>query len=218
MDAFSNLDSFADFTDGMRIRLVSRLDPDVVLGVKTATDPSRPGLIFGETAEVQRLSTDDPSTSELTVFTTAPFPRELSPNSVLLLWCTPDGSGYFYPLGFPTERGAPISMVDGVDDFQLRNDEDRRLAMPESTIDFVDGCWFALNNYDRSMVADVYESGTTSGNQIICFPWNGGDNQIWRAQNLDWVPPTSSALKNADTPAVQQARVKVAKSDPATGN
>lgn len=50
------------------------------------------------------------------------------------------------------------------------------------TVDFVNGVWFALNNHDHTRVVDVKESDTTEGNQVIGFEWNGGDNQIWRAQ------------------------------------
>ncbi|HEY6816803.1 MAG TPA: hypothetical protein VI168_14795 [Croceibacterium sp.] len=50
------------------------------------------------------------------------------------------------------------------------------------TVDMVQGPWFALNNYDHSRVADVKESATAEGSAVIAWGWNGGANQIWRAQ------------------------------------
>ena len=40
--------------------------------------------------------------------------------------------------------------------------------------------WFALNNWDHSRVADIRRSDMHDGNDVIGFPWNGGDNQKWR--------------------------------------
>lgn len=42
--------------------------------------------------------------------------------------------------------------------------------------------WFALNNYRRNRVVDIYGSETYDGARIDAFPWNGGDNQWWRAE------------------------------------
>jgi hypothetical protein len=50
------------------------------------------------------------------------------------------------------------------------------------TVDMVEGPWFALNNDDHSRVADVKQSNTAEGSDVIAFAWNGGANQIWRAQ------------------------------------
>ncbi|MET3663510.1 hypothetical protein [Caulobacter sp. 1776] len=40
--------------------------------------------------------------------------------------------------------------------------------------------WFALNNWDKSRVADISESMMVNNRYVIRFPWNGGDNQKWR--------------------------------------
>lgn len=177
MDASGNLDNWADFTQGMKIRLVSYLNPDVVFGVKYETVPSAPGMMVGVKAEVQRLSVDSHALSELTVFM-------VYGDWLQLVWYPPDGSGDAYPLYWTDERGRQIDMNDPFFAPQDEDDNERTHDMQACAIDFVDGCWFALNNWDRSMVADVYESGTTSGNQIVSWPWNGGANQIWRAQKL----------------------------------
>jgi len=49
------------------------------------------------------------------------------------------------------------------------------------TIDDLDPSpWFALNNFNKSRVADISESMMAPGRYVITFPWNGGDNQKWR--------------------------------------
>lgn len=51
------------------------------------------------------------------------------------------------------------------------------------TIDDLDPSpWFALNNFEKSRVVDVRRSEMYDGNHILSFPWNGGDNQKWRAE------------------------------------
>jgi len=49
------------------------------------------------------------------------------------------------------------------------------------TGDWVDGCWFAFNNHDRTRVADVRDSYAAEGTPILGYRWNGGGNQLWRA-------------------------------------
>ena len=56
---------------------------------------------------------------------------------------------------------------------------------PFQTREFVEQCWFALNDPYHGAVVDISESGTGEGNPVISFSWNGGANQIWRAQWLD---------------------------------
>lgn len=51
------------------------------------------------------------------------------------------------------------------------------------TIDDLDPSpWFALNNFNKSQVADISEGMMAPGRYVITFPWNGGDNQKWRFQ------------------------------------
>jgi len=54
------------------------------------------------------------------------------------------------------------------------------------TIDDLDPSpWFALNNDDKSLVADIREEGMVNGNDVIGFPWNGGGNQRWRFEQVN---------------------------------
>lgn len=48
-------------------------------------------------------------------------------------------------------------------------------------IDALDGPYFALNNNDKNRVVDILQSNTGEGARIEAYPWNGGDNQWWRA-------------------------------------
>lgn len=53
------------------------------------------------------------------------------------------------------------------------------------TIDDLDPSpWFALNNFDKSLVADVRREEMYDGNYVIGFPWNGGGNQRWRFETV----------------------------------
>lgn len=50
------------------------------------------------------------------------------------------------------------------------------------TTDYLDDTWFALNNWDHSLVADIDRENIADGVRIISYPWHGGDNQKWRAE------------------------------------
>jgi Ricin-type beta-trefoil lectin domain-like len=45
-----------------------------------------------------------------------------------------------------------------------------------------DGRWFALNNDNHSYVVDVQGGATADNTPVLSWKWNGGDNQIWRAE------------------------------------
>ena len=50
-------------------------------------------------------------------------------------------------------------------------------------VDMLDGgCWFALNNATREGVFDVAYGRAEAGADVQLYPWNGGNNQRWRAQ------------------------------------
>jgi hypothetical protein len=56
----------------------------------------------------------------------------------------------------------------------------------EFTVDMLDGgCWFALNSVDRRRVVDVQYGEARAGAELLAYPWNGGDNQKWRAQLME---------------------------------
>lgn len=40
--------------------------------------------------------------------------------------------------------------------------------------------WVAINNHDQSRVFDATGNDPTLGVNVICFGWNGGDNQRWK--------------------------------------
>ncbi len=40
--------------------------------------------------------------------------------------------------------------------------------------------WVAINNHDRTRVFDGRGDDPTVGSDVICFAWNGGDNQRWQ--------------------------------------
>lgn len=48
-----------------------------------------------------------------------------------------------------------------------------------------DGRWSALNTSNHSYVLDV-KGGTTADNTpVLQWKWNGGDNQVWRAEMVE---------------------------------
>jgi len=182
-DAAGNLYK-EDFLDQTVVRFVSYLDPDVVLA-----------CAFTGNAYVHRLSNGphapDQDDSLFRIGTLQ------NPNGRP---AAPDGFFYLHPMcqdyipraeyydEDPTMMVLACSIVsddDSVDGSLLSAvDWQAHFYHPEElfTVDMVDGCWFALNNHDRSAVADVNGSGTAEGNTISGWSWNGGDNQRWRAE------------------------------------
>jgi hypothetical protein len=59
---------------------------------------------------------------------------------------------------------------------------------PSSTISLFrvdavkDGNWFALNDLERQHVLDIDHGYTGVDTLVYSWPWNGGDNQIWRTE------------------------------------
>lgn len=161
-DASGNLLGIDEFTTGRQVRFYSYLDPDVVLSMPVDSDQ----------ACVHRMSSGPAPTH--TIFTIERYPT--LPQFTLT---------FTYEPGW-TQNLAWVSWDDGSDSgVWLRNRSgapDRGPDMEIFTIDMVDSVWFALNNSDHSLVADVSGSDTGEGNQIIGYEWNGGHNQMWRAQ------------------------------------
>ena len=172
MDPYGNLTSLSEFSNGRRLRLISYMDPDIAFGLH-ASRPQGGGATFpGEIADlsiaffigVQRLSSGGPDSSVLRAEASA---------------------GDTFTLGWDADPGCLLCW--GGDAFELSNDKsvlDDASQSPAArfTVDFVDGCWFALNNPDRDRVVDVSRFGTAERTPIIPFGWNGGDNQKWRAE------------------------------------
>lgn len=163
MDAYGNLTSIDEFL-GRSIRLISYLDPDVALGVFPPDADSN----GAHCVRVHRLSSWDPNRTALMAYAAGPTAFSLSPTDDLsqyLTWET-GANGLMLLQPMPDPGNGEIVFA------------------PPFEVDFVQDCWFALNNFDHSQVVDISESGTAESNPIISFPWNGGANQIWRALAL----------------------------------
>jgi hypothetical protein len=80
--------------------------------------------------------------------------------SVALSWLSPQSQIYLAP--YYIENGEDASADDG---FNCRRDV---LANDRAGYSY-----FALNNSDRSLVADI-------SSIVGAWPWNGGDNQQWQ--------------------------------------
>lgn len=191
MDASGNLTSAAEFVGGRTVRLISYLDPDVAMGVFTSSETD--GFPY---LGVHRLSSGNPSAS---TFSTGAI-KGFEPGAFYLQWTG--------------EAGCYVSM-EGQSDYALNclpptgGDDGDPPWIPAFLANFVDGCWFNLTDFDQNQVVDISESNTNEQNPIIAFKSNGGDNQKWRAQDINFKPPVGVALSNDDTPAAAAA------SDPA---
>ncbi|RDZ25970.1 hypothetical protein [Lysobacter silvisoli] len=160
MDAYGNLTSVEEFFNN-RVRFVSYLDPDVAMGYF----PPDADTNGAHCARVHRLSAGNPNQTVWTSSPASPESFSLSPDwAQYLTWqCGAGGVLLTQPMADPGDGSLVFA--------------------PAFKVDFLQGdCWFALNDFDRDQVVDISESGTAEGNAIIAFPWNGGANQIWRAQ------------------------------------
>jgi hypothetical protein len=158
-DSNGNLLGIEDFTPGLRIRLVSYLDPDVVMACGGPTGDRacvhRLSNGSGGDAGVFQVGVPEPGFFQLLVSNFDPFTEYLQ-------W-----------------------QQNTLDDATLIGLYDWDPANPLSwfAVDMLDGgVWFALNNSTREAVADVNGSQTFEGAPVTGWDWNGGDNQRWRAQ------------------------------------
>ena len=204
-DAYGNLTSIEDFTTDRPFRFISYLDPDIVLACATDRGPYVHRL---STATTWFNSLDQ------SVFCTGSYTRLLGaataePGHFFLLPAAIDqdpahpehvalARAYVqeYPMQltwweFETEAEVPVPYVPVAVPVEHIKRGGLSMALDAKplrermfTVDFVDGCWFALNTYDRRMVVDIAGGATAEGSPIILFPWNGGDNQRWRAELL----------------------------------
>jgi hypothetical protein len=183
MDPYGNLTTAAELAGGRRIRLISYLDPDVAIGCFDSSDGDGwPRL------GVHRLSSGDPGR---TIFQSGRLPH-FTEGDFYLIW--PDEAGCVVSMEGDSDGCLTCIPITGGDDGDPPN-------YPAFMVDFVNGCWFALNDPLGVQVVDVRESGTDEQTPVIAFRWNGGPNQIWRAQDVDFTPPASVS----DEGAAQQA-------------
>lgn len=182
MDAYGNLTSIDEFSGNKRIRLISYLDPDVALGVF----PPTPDSSGWSVAAVHRLSAGSGGQTLMRV-------NALGRSAFSLAW---DGDTSQY---LSWEGTASDQLV--LEQLTQPQDGDH-IAPPEFAVDFVEQCWFALNDPYHGAVVDISESGTGEGNPVISFSWNGGANQIWRAQ---WVDHPAAAADDGEQRFVQNA-------------
>ncbi len=159
-DAFGNLLGIQDFTLYRQIRLHSYLDPDVVLACPLGGRVYVHHLSKGQAPE-QTILVIQPLRNNSFCLTVGKYGPPL-------IWVSYNAGLKYGGVNIvPRVGNAVVSSPDEI----------------IFTVDMLDGsCWFALNNHDRTRVADVSKSDTTEGNPIIGFEWNGGDNQRWRAQ------------------------------------
>lgn len=168
MDAAGNFTSMADFKTGQVVRFISYLDPNLCIGTDgdqrlpvTTTDPwAQPW------AAVVRHIDDDGSDSHKS------WQITVDDQGFLRLGWLDDMIGQL--TWFSTNTPSDLITVQDPKDYR------DRVNLLRFTIDWVDGCWFALNNYDHSRVVDVSGSLTNRGNPVVGYKWNGGDNQKWR--------------------------------------
>jgi hypothetical protein len=160
-DANGNLLGIEEFHDGLRIRLVSAIDANMVAGFHQTRDSPAPWAAVN-------LRSDNEAWSFFTIRRRLPRGRDV-PNAFALE--TP------YIL-----NGNPglLAWVDGGMSMVTADDWRGSIVF---TVDMLDGgCWFALNNQDRSRVLDVDHGRTDRYTHLLAFKWNGGDNQRWRAE------------------------------------
>lgn len=150
-------------TPGARVRFISGLNPDCVLGAT--------GSNWGRTVNqtvLRNLSTTNNSSTEWII--------EAGSDGLFKVKWVPEGTY----LQFMSKLG-PL-LVDP-DPAQSSFEQFRKNALLRAD-PVRDGNWFALNRYDGDQVMDVRRSDTLAGTSVISFPWNGGDNQIWRTEEV----------------------------------
>lgn len=181
MDQYGNLTDVSEFANGRRIRLISRLDQEVALGLHSFW----PAPATGGSGVIGALirSVAPPLNSSVSVHRLS-----LGSNDTAVLRADAVDGGF--TLSWADQPGCFLYWTDG--QFGLFDDRPQPSLLSSVmgdqsydktfTIDWVDGCWFALNNHDHSRVADVRGASSDERTPIVSFGWNGGDNQIWRAQ------------------------------------
>jgi hypothetical protein len=96
-----------------------------------------------------------------------------------------DGSGFRLKWG--QDQSLFLTFINVRNQLYLNSDPLYRAAHYSIfTIDAVknDDTWFALNNFNKQWVVDVKGATTADKTPCISWQWNGGDNQVWRAETV----------------------------------
>jgi hypothetical protein len=170
MDADGNLTTISEFDGSRPIRLISGMDSNLAIGGFEG------GLGGWYKLGIHHLSGGNPNQ---TIF----LANGADPGTFSLAWVGAPGNYVSWEgQGDHTLLMEPLAPNN--DPHPVGQDGDR-IWLPEFTVDFLDGPWFALNNPGRDSVFDCSRSGQDECNPIIRFPWNGGSNQKWRASTRD---------------------------------
>lgn len=171
MDAYGNLTSQSEF-DGVTIRLVSYqplAGPDgntVFLGaeVNWVVLAGGAGTVLEQAVLLSFDGTENPSNS-------VHFKARLENTGGFSLRLEAEDDLY---LSWPDSDDAPnmqiVQVAGAPGDQQM------------FTVDFVEQCWFALNNLDKNCVVSFGTDPISYYQLIIGEPWSNGANQIWRAE------------------------------------
>ncbi len=151
-------------TPGARVRFISYLNPDCILGATGSEFGTKPN-----NAVLKNLSTTNNSTTIWAI--------EAGVDGLFKVRWTQEKDSYLKSMGglSPMLIGSDLSLV------RTLKGEFSKMGMFRAD-PVKDGNWFALNQYDGNRVMDVRGSSTAAGTQILSYPWNGGDNQIWRTE------------------------------------
>lgn len=145
-------------TPGHRVRFISYLNPDCVLGTKEYDNDLR-------RAALRNLSTN---------------------NNTSTLWFIQESIGGAFKIQWAYNPSKYLHWMGSQESLWIGEDPSRYPQSSYSALFRVDpvkdGDWFALNNYARDRVVDVAASNTAADTDILCWRWNGGDNQVWRTE------------------------------------
>ncbi|HEY1753149.1 MAG TPA: hypothetical protein VGG29_17970 [Caulobacteraceae bacterium] len=167
MDANGNLTDLSEFDGSRRIRLVSYMDENLAVGGFGG------GLGGWYKLGIHHLSAGNP---DQTLF----LANGAGPGAFSLAWVAAPGN-YVSWEGQGSDGALLLEPLAANNDPHPVGQDGDRIPLPQFTVDFVDGPWFALNDTRKDNVFDCSGSGQDEGNPIIPYHWNGGDNQRWRA-------------------------------------
>lgn len=163
-------------TPGTRVRFFSYIGADYILGA----EPDKNG--WPRTA-LKHVATDSDAGTTFTVVAAErdcfrlKWGRSLQGyNDVYLKWA-PNYQQLTMTVA-PIEYTAPGNLQDWID----KGLSPQCYATLFRVDPVKDGNWFALNDRTRQAVVDIDHGSGARNTKIFAWPWNGGDNQIWRTE------------------------------------